>query len=293
MALLAVLGMQLVVDRFFAGRVPPTSSHDDRIIRVCLASQHHQNHHSIHGEKGSRAVQANTLRRESVQNMAHCDIHSPGRRSDTPRSRSRRRPSPPSTANSLSAQRLYVQLNTLASPASPLVPFITARNCSVHAAGVGSDTAAVYIHAPAIHRDAHTLAALTAKRHAGAACNEPTSPAARRNQAVAVRHRRRRQLPLRRELPVVTPPLVAFVSTSLCQHRQLRPAHSCAATMELVRHRLPTANPPLTACRSSTGCDGLRGPGTPWLQSVRCASSERLRAPSVPPTCRASRARFP
>jgi hypothetical protein len=141
----------------------------------------------------------------------------------------------------------------------------------VHAAGVGSDTAAVYIHAPAIHRDAHTLAALTAKRHAGAACNEPTSPAARRNQAVAVRHRRRRQLPLRRELPVVTPPLVAFVSTSLCQHRQLRPAHSCAATMELVRHRLPTANPPLTACRSSTGCDGLRGPGTPWLQSVRCA----------------------
>jgi hypothetical protein len=84
---------------------------------------------------------------------------------------------------------LYVQLNTLASPASPLVPFITARNCSVHAAGVGSDTAAVYIHAPAIHRDAHTLAALTAKRHAGAApCNEPTSPAKQLE-------RHRRQLP--------------------------------------------------------------------------------------------------
>jgi hypothetical protein len=196
-ALLAVLGMQLVVDRFFAGRVPPTSSHDDRIIRVCLASQHHQNHHSIHGEKGSRAVQANTLRRESVQNMAHCDIHSPGRRSDTPRSRSRRRPSPPSTANSLSAQRLYVQLNTLASPASP-----RRRRRSVHhrsqlrrpqripyAAGVDSDAAAVYTHAPAIHRDAHTLAALTAKRHAGAApCNEPTSPAKQLE-------RHRRQLP--------------------------------------------------------------------------------------------------
>jgi hypothetical protein len=78
-------------------------------------------------------------------------------------------PSPPSTANSLSAQRLYVQLNTLA---SPLVPFSTARACSVYAAGVGSD--AVYSHAAALHCDAHALA-FTAKRHGS--CHDPTSPA--------------------------------------------------------------------------------------------------------------------